>query len=45
MTFVDDYLLIGPNINKINTIKKKIAKKYTIKNRGPTAYFLKVQII
>src|SRR6266566_5513648 len=42
VTFVDDYLFISPNINKINVIKRKIAKKYIIKNRSPVTYFLGV---
>ncbi len=45
VTFVNDYLFIGPNINKINVVKRKIAKEYVIKDRGPAAYFLGVQII
>ncbi len=45
MTFVNDCLFIGPNINKINVVKRKIAKKYIIKNRSPATYFLRVQII
>ncbi len=45
MTFVDDYLFIGPNINEINAVKRKIAKEYIIEDRGPATYFLGVQII
>ncbi len=45
MMFVDDCLFIGFNINEINTIKRKIVKKYIIKDRGPVVYFLRVQII
>ena len=45
VTFVNNYLFIGLNINKINIVKRKIAKKYTIEDRGPTAYFLGIQII
>ncbi len=45
MTFVDDCLLIGPKLNEINTIKKKIVKEYVIKDRGFTAHFLGAQII
>jgi len=45
MTFVDDYLFIGPNISKINAVKRKIVKEYIIEDRGPAAYFLRVQII
>ncbi len=40
--FVDDYLLIGPNISEINVVKRKIAKEYIIKDRSPVIYFLKV---
>ncbi|SRR6266566_2258957 len=45
ITFIDNYLFIDLNINEINVIKKKIAKEYIIKDRDPTTYFLKVQII
>ena len=45
MTFIDDCLLIDPKLSEINVVKKKIAKEYVIKDRGPTAYFLGVQII
>ncbi len=40
--FIDDCLFIGFNINKINAIKKKIAKEYIIEDRGSVAYFLEV---
>ncbi len=45
MTFINNYLFIGLNINEINTIKRKIVKKYTIEDRGPATYFLGAQII
>ncbi len=45
MTFIDDYLFIGPNINEINIVKRKITKEYTIEDRSPVTYFLGVQII
>ncbi len=45
MTFIDDYLFIGFNINKINAVKRKITKEYIIKDRDPATYFLGVQII
>ncbi len=45
MMFVDDCLFIGPNINEINAVKRKIAKEYIIEDRGPAVYFLGVQII
>ena len=42
ITFIDNYLLIGPKFNEINAIKRKIAKEYVIEDRGPTTYFLGV---
>ncbi len=32
ITFINDYLFIGPNINEINIVKKKIVKEYIIKD-------------
>ncbi len=45
VTFIDNCLFIGLNINEINVVKRKIIKKYVIKDRGPAVYFLEVQII
>ncbi len=45
MTFIDDCLFISLKLSEINVIKRKIAKEYVIKDRGPTVYFLRVQII
>ncbi len=45
VTFIDDCLLISPNISEINVVKRKIAKEYIIEDRGPAVYFLGVQII
>ncbi len=42
VTFIDNCLLIGSNINEINAIKRKIAKEYVIEDRGPATYFLRV---
>ncbi len=42
MIFIDDYLFIDFNINKINVVKRKIVKEYVIKDRSPAVYFLKV---
>ena len=39
MTFVDDYLFIGPNISKINVVKRKIVKEYVIKRPRPRYLF------
>ncbi|KAK2066925.1 hypothetical protein P8C59_000703 [Phyllachora maydis] len=45
VTYVDDCLLIGPNIGYITDLKKRLNKVYTIEDLGPAAYFLGVQII
>ncbi len=42
VTFINDCLFIGLNINKINTVKRKIVKEYVIKDRSPATYFLRV---
>ncbi len=42
VTFIDDCLFIGFNINEINVVKRKIAKEYAIEDRGPAIYFLEV---
>jgi len=44
VTYVDDYLLVGPFITKINVLKAQLAKVYDIKDLGPTRYFLGVKI-
>jgi len=44
VTYVDDYLLVGPSITKINVLKAQLAKVYDIKDLGPTRYFLEVEI-
>ncbi|KAK2066223.1 hypothetical protein P8C59_000058 [Phyllachora maydis] len=45
VTYVDDYLFIGPNIGYITDLKKRLNKVYAIEDLGPAAYFLGVQII
>ena len=44
VTFVDDCLLIGPNLAYIKDLKRKLNKVYALKDKGPAAYFLGVQI-
>ncbi len=41
MIFIDNCLLIGSKFSEINTVKKKIVKKYIIEDRSLVAYFLK----
>ncbi|KAK2066946.1 hypothetical protein P8C59_000724 [Phyllachora maydis] len=45
VTYIDDCLLIGPNIGYITDLKKRLNKVYAIEDLGPAAYFLGVQII
>ena len=42
--YVNDYLLVGPSITKINVLKAQFAKAHDIKDLGPTRYFLGVEI-
>ncbi|KAK2068047.1 hypothetical protein P8C59_002719 [Phyllachora maydis] len=45
VTYIDNYLFIGPNIGYITNLKKRLNKVYAIEDLGPAAYFLGVQII
>ncbi|KAK2070710.1 hypothetical protein P8C59_005185 [Phyllachora maydis] len=45
VTYVDNYLFIGPNIGYITDLKKRLNKVYAIEDLGPAAYFLGMQII
>ncbi|KAK2067440.1 hypothetical protein P8C59_001180 [Phyllachora maydis] len=45
VTYIDDYLFIGPNIGYITDLKKWLNKVYAIEDLEPAAYFLGVQII
>ncbi|KAI0995000.1 hypothetical protein K3495_g13181, partial [Podosphaera aphanis] len=44
VTYVDDFLVIGKNIDHINRLKKKLAKKFQLEDLGPASYFLGVRI-
>jgi len=45
ISYVDDCLLIGPFISKINALKKKLARAYNIEDLGAAHYFLGVKIV
>ena len=45
ITFVDDCLIIRPDINNIKALKAKLGSKYAIEDRGPASYFLGVEIL
>ena len=45
LTFVDNYLLIRPNLSQINKLKKLISKVYKIEDKGLVNFFLEVKIV
>ena len=45
MTYVDDYLIVGPDLSYIDQLKAKFHKVYTIEDWGPASFFIRVQII
>jgi reverse transcriptase-like protein len=44
VTYIDDYLIIGKSLKDINSLKKQLAKVYTLEDIGPASLFLGVQI-
>jgi hypothetical protein len=44
VTYVDDCLLIGPNLQHIQQLKETIDSFYSIEDRGPVAWFLGAEI-
>ena len=42
VTYVDDCLLVGPNITYINQLKRKFHKVYAIEDRSLASFFLSV---
>ncbi|KAK2075480.1 hypothetical protein P8C59_009606 [Phyllachora maydis] len=40
ITYIDNYLFIGPHIGYITNLKRRLNKVYTIKDLGPAAHFL-----
>ena len=45
ITFINDCIIIGLNKKNIKALKAQLGLKYAIKNRGPTSYFLRVEIL
>ena len=45
ITFVDDCIIIGPDKENIRALKAQLGLKYAIEDRGPTSYFLGVEIL
>lgn len=44
VTYVDDFLIIGKNIDHIKKLKEKLSKKFQLEDLGPASYFLGVRI-
>ena len=45
VTYVDDCLIVGPDLSYIDQLKAKFYKVYTIEDRRPASFFLRIQII
>jgi hypothetical protein len=45
LLYVDDQLIMGPNMNKIQGIIKEIAEQFVITDMGPAKMFLGVEIV
>jgi hypothetical protein len=45
ITYVNDFLLIGPNIQEIKALKAQLSKVFLIKDLSPYSMFLRVQLI
>ena len=45
ITFVNDCIIIGPDIKNIRALKAQLGLKYVIENRGPASYFLGMEIL
>ncbi len=42
--YVDDLLIIEPDISEINELKKKISSQFTMTDCGPCHHYLGIQI-
>jgi hypothetical protein len=40
--YIDDFLIVSRSIPKINQLKVALAEKFSIKELGPTQYFMGV---
>jgi hypothetical protein len=45
VTYVDDMLITGPDINEIDRVKKALKEEFEMDDLGPVNYFLGVRII
>jgi hypothetical protein len=45
ITYIDNFLLIGPRINEINILKEKLSSIFSMKDLGPCETFLGIHLI
>ena len=45
VTYMDNCLIVGPDLSYINQLKTKFHKVYAIEDQKPASFFLRVQII
>ena len=45
ITFINDYIIIGPDKKNIKALKAQLVLKYAIEDQGPAFYFLNVEIL
>ncbi|CAL1390247.1 unnamed protein product [Linum trigynum] len=45
LLYVDDMLIVGQNVSKINDLKKELSKSFAMKDLGPAKQILGVRII
>jgi hypothetical protein len=45
VTYVDNMLITGPDINEINKVKEALKKEFKMDNLGLVNYFLGVRIV
>ena len=45
VTYVDDFLIIGPNSSQIDMLKKDLQEQFKMEDMGPASYFVGVRIV
>lgn len=45
LLYIDDILIIGPNLSKIDNGKKELSKSFAIKDLGPGKLILRMKVI
>ncbi len=45
VTYVDDFLIAGPDIKEINIFKGRLSRLFAMKDLGPCKTFLNIEVI